>query len=393
MKKSSCCLVCTSNQIFPILEMFSVPTDTCRVWPSREDARAALRAPMDLCYCGDCGHVFNSSYNDELVDYETDYENSQMFSPRFRKYAEDLSDRLIANYELHGKHIVEIGGGKGDFLRFICDRGDNFGVSFGPSYKPQPGDDIPANVRFVTDYYNEKYADEPADLIVCRHVLEHFWEPRNLIAAVRRAVGNRQDLVVYFEVPNGEQTLRKQAFWEIIYQHCSYFTRSSLARIFTDFGFVIRDMRESFGGQFLSIEVSAGAEPRINGASANGKKPVASEQVGQFGAAFKATTARWRDELAKFGGNGKRVVAWGAGARAVAFLNAVDPGGGMISHVVDINPRKAHRFIPGSAQEIVPPNSLSELRPEAVVLMNGMYRDEVSSTIRDLGLDSKILVV
>ena len=80
---------------------------------------------------------------DELADYEEEYENSQMFSPRFRQYAEELSDQLIATYDLHHKHIVEIGGGKGDFLRIICDRGNNVGVSFGPSYKPEPGDDTP----------------------------------------------------------------------------------------------------------------------------------------------------------------------------------------------------------------------------------------------------------
>ena len=97
--------------------------------------------------------MFNSSYDDELVHYEVDYENSQIFSPRFRKYCEELSDQLITTYDLRHKHIVEIGGGKGDFLRIICDRGNNLGLSFGPSYRPEPGDDIPTNVSFVTDYY------------------------------------------------------------------------------------------------------------------------------------------------------------------------------------------------------------------------------------------------
>ncbi len=75
---------------------------------------------------------------------------------------------------MHQEHIVEIGGGKGDFLRIICDRGNNVGVSFGPSYKPEPGDDVPSNVRVVADYYTAKYSNEPSNLIICRHALEHF---------------------------------------------------------------------------------------------------------------------------------------------------------------------------------------------------------------------------
>jgi hypothetical protein len=176
---------------------------------------------MVLSYCRNCSHVFNRSYDDELTDYEEEYENSQMFSPRFRQYAEKLSDQLITRYGLHHKNIVEIGGGKGDFLRIICDRGNNAGVSFGPSYKPEPDDDIPTNVRFVADYYTAKYVNEPADLIICRHVLEHFSKPRELITTVREAVGDRRDVVVYCEVPSGNFILRKQACWDFIYQPLS----------------------------------------------------------------------------------------------------------------------------------------------------------------------------
>jgi hypothetical protein len=348
---------------------------------------------MNLVYCDDCGHLFNSSYDDTLVDYEEDYENSQMYSSRFRQYAQELSDRLITTYGLHQKNIVEIGGGRGDFLRVICDRGNNIGVSFGPSYRPAAGDNIPANVRFVTDYYTAKYAAEPADLIVCRHVLEHFGEPRPLIATVRQAVGDRTNSVVYFEVPNGEFILREQLFWDFIYQHCSYFTQSSLAKLFTMSGFRIRDIQESFGGQFLAVEASAPSDGVVaNGHRfADNKSTIAALGRG-VDAAFSAKIANWRDRLEQLRGRGQRVVAWGAGAKATTFLNIVDPAGSVISHVIDINPRKAGRFVPGSGQEIVPPNTLSELHPDVIILMNGIYQDEVASNITGLGQNSTFLV-
>ena len=168
------CIICASPNVVPVAELAPVPIDTNRIWFSRAEARAAPKAPISLACCNVCGHLFNHGYNDDLVTYAVDYENSQISSPRFRRYAEDLADILIAKHDLHWKRIVEIGGGRGEFLKIICDRGNNRGVSIGPSYRPRPGDDLPRNIRFITDYYTERYRDEPADMIICRQVLEHF---------------------------------------------------------------------------------------------------------------------------------------------------------------------------------------------------------------------------
>ena len=364
----------------------------------RAGAHSARKAPIVLSYCRNCSHVFNRSYDDELTDYEEAYENSQMFSPRFRQYAEKLSDQLIARYGLHHKNIVEIGGGQGDFLRIICDRGYNVGVSFGPSYKPEPDDDIPTNVRFVADYYTEKYVNEPADLIICRHVLEHFSKPRELITTVREAVGDRRDVVVYFEVPSGNFILRKQACWEFIYQHCSYFTERSLVTLFAECGFEARDVQERFGGQFLTIEARAVSDDAAANKNPRGEREatpaleVTAALCQGLGPAFSACVANWSNYLEQQRINGRRIIVWGAGAKAVTFLNIADPAGSAILHVVDLNPRKAGRFIAGSGQEIIEPSAVRELHPEVIVLMNPIYREEICSAVRALGLDPEFLV-
>ena len=387
---STPCIVCASPNTVPVLQIEDTPVDTIRLWRGSADARSAPRAQIRVTYCEDCGHLFNGDYHDELVSYETDYENSQMFSPRFRRYAEELSDRLITTYNLRQKDVVEIGGGRGDFLRILCDRGNNRGISFCPSYRPAPGDDIPANVRFVTDYYTAKYADVPASLIISRHVLEHFWEPRPLIETVRQAVGDRKDLVVYFEVPNGEFIFREQAFWELIYQHPSYFTQSSLAKLFTVCGFQIRAIRESFGGQVLEIEASV--ESDLSNRSWPHEANAATAVLARgLAAAFRVKVESWRDTLNRLNAQGRRVVAWGAGAKATTFLNIVDPAGTVISHVVDINPRKTGRFVPGTGQRIIEPDELRELRPDIVILMNELYRQEITSQTAGLRIYPEFL--
>jgi len=59
---------------------------------------------------------------------------------------------------------------------------------------------------------------------------------------------------------------------------------------------------------------------------------------------------------------------------------------------IDVNPRKSGRFVPGGGQQIVEPNSLRELHPDVIILMNAIYRDEVASDIARLGLNPEILV-
>jgi hypothetical protein len=228
-------------------------------------------------------------------------------------------------------------------------------------------------------------------------VLEHFSQPRELITTVREAVGDRTDLFACFEVPNGDFILREQAYWEFIYQHVSYFTARSLETLFSECDFEVHDVQERFGAQFLTIEAGAAskggtARRRDRGeheATMAARTVAACESIGP---AFSACVAKWSNYLEQQRAEGRRIVVWGAGAKAVTFLNVVDPAGLAVSHVVDVNPRKMGRFIGGSGQEIVEPSVVRELRPEAIVLMNPIYREEVSSAVRAFGFEPQLLV-
>jgi hypothetical protein len=61
--------------------------------------------------------------------------------------------------------------------------------------------------------------------------------------------------------------------------------------------------------------------------------------------------------------------------------------------VVDINPRKHGMYVPGSGQQIVPPEFLKEYRPDAVIVMNSIYRNEIRSWTTALGVDATCISV
>lgn len=385
------CPICVSTGLQHILDLPQLPVLANILWENQEEALSAPRGDMALVLCENCGHVFNQSFDAQAMQYDAQYENSLHFSPRFQHYANQLARYLVDQYHLRGKQIVEIGSGKGDFLRMLCDYGHNAGVGFDPSHDPAAVETHPS-ITFVRDVYSEQYSDPPADLICSRHTLEHLPQPAAFVQMLRRAAGSRKDTVIFFEVPNLRYILRDTAVWDIIYEHYSYYSAHSLAYLFTRQGFDVLKLNEGFEGQFLSIEVVPG-------------KPVAStqdlrdtqslddltKQITGFAQRSREKIIRWQSQVEALRANGNRAVVWGAGSKGISFLNLIKVGE-EIQYVVDINPRKRNKYVTGAGLQIVPPEHLKTYRPDTIIVMNPIYRTEIQETVEALGIKADLLL-
>jgi len=389
--QESKCSVCHSTDIAVFFEISQVPVHCNVLWPTRDEAIRAPKGDMRLGFCGDCGHIFNLTFNPELMEYTQDYENSLHFSPRFQGYAESLAARLIERYDLHGKDIIEIGCGKGDFLKLLCELGGNRGVGFDPSYAPERNANATAErITFIRDFYSERYASYRADFICCRHVLEHIQFPRDFLTSVRHSIGNRPGAVVFFEVPNVLFTLRDLGIWDLIYEHCSYFSTSSLSRLFTSCGFDICDLAETYEGQFLCIE--ALPSEGLAGSTHDPRDDLEEMacDVAAFADQYRSKVQLWRRNLERIAYTGQRAVVWGAGSKGVTFLNALKTQD-QIVYAVDINPRKQGLYLAGTGQQVVPPEFLRDDQPDVVIVMNPIYEDEIRQATEGLGLTPEFM--
>ena len=270
----------------------------------------------------------------------------------------------------------------------LCELGDNRGVGFDPSYEPDPEGNKNERIDFVLDFYSERYADYEADFICCRHVLEHINRPDEFLAMLRRVIGKRSNTIVFFEVPNAMYTLRELGIWDLIYEHCSYFSPASLSAIFSQNGFRVLNVDETFEGQFLTIEAVAdqGLNPEVNIEPGNLSKLVAS-----FAKNYRDKVESWQQRLNADVTEGKRLVVWGAGSKGVTFLNVLKTAG-MIDYVVDINPRKEGMFVAGTGQKIVGPGFLRDYLPDTVVVMNRNYLNEIRRELLDRGIRPEVVV-
>jgi len=101
--------------------------------------------------------------------------------------------------------------------------------------------------------------------------------------------------------------------------------------------------------------------------------------------------AIWRERIEQFKQTGKRVVIWGTGGKGIGFLNALDTAD-VIRHALEINPRKHGKFVPGTGQQIVPPEFLAEYRPDVVIITNALYEREMKQQAADLGVNCEFLI-
>ena len=391
---TAACPNCGSPRMSAFYEQPDVPSHSVLLFGTREEAVTYPRGSIRLACCSACGFISNVDVDVSLQNYSKECEETQGFSPRFRRFAEDLARDLVDRHELRGKTILEIGCGKAEFLALLCERGRNRGIGIDPAVVPERVDRAAApSMELIQDYYSERYADLSADVVVCRHTLEHIPETGAFLRTIRRAIGEREDTLVFFEVPDVLRVLREGAFWDIYYEHCSYFTPGSLARGFRASGFEVRRLELAYDDQYILLEARPAGAP-----VEDGRMPIeeSADQVGEeveaFRASVEAVATRWRTQLAEMAHAERRPVVWGSGSKGVAFLTTLDLGG-QVEYVVDINPYKQGKYMPGTGQRIVAPDFLIEYRPDAVIAMNPIYLDEIGRQLHALGVRAELLAV
>ena len=346
----------------PFFELSGLAGGSSIVLEDRASALAFPRGDLVLGFCPGCGFVCNLAFSPVLASDAARWEDTQGYSNTFNQFQRQLAADLVARHALHGRRIVEIGCGQGEFLALLCELGPNEGVGFDPEFVPDRGV-IPASVTAEVrkEAFVDRTASPEADFICCKMTLEHIDDVEPFVRNLRRALRDRPASGAYALVPESQRILSECAFEDIYYEHCSYFTPGSLARLFRAQGFAVDRLDVTYGGQYLSLEAHP-AEPGATSAPLAAEEPVESVAalVESFSRRFEVRTREWHDRIASRLAEGP-VVLWGSGSKAVAFMHATGTGE-LIEHVVDVNPYRQGRFVACTGQQILAPEQLPRSR-------------------------------
>ncbi len=371
-----------------------IPTNSCLLLDSASEAEDYPRGDLELGFCPACGFCTNTRFEQPLAEYSARYEETQAFSPLFVEFARELAGRWVDTYGLRGKSVLEIGCGKGEFLTMMVEAGAGSGIGIDPGvHAERIASPVADRLEWIPDFYDERYSHLQADAVVCRHTLEHIPDVAAFMRTVRRSIGDRPDTIVLFELPDMRRIIDEVAFWDVYYEHCSYFTLGSLARLFRATGFEVLDLGVEYDGQYLIIEARPSTTPaRGEPLDAEDDLEHLSAGVTRFEEVFKRLKDEWLDRLRAVQRDGGRAVIWGSGSKGVSFLNNLGPGAG-IEVAVDINPYKHGKFMAGTGQEIVAPDFLRAYQPQLVVAMNPIYLDEIQADLDRLGVSAELTAV
>jgi hypothetical protein len=395
-KSAVCCPLCGSSELWVFYNANNVPASCNRLWKNKDDAVNCPKGDIKLAFCSFCTFVTNIALEPEKNQYDNHYDNSLFYSQHFQSFAKKLATRLIERYNLHNKCIIEVGGGKVDFLSLLIDLGNNHGLRLDPfrteiENKNQAG----ANDSDGSNPSSGlKLCKNQADFVFSYHELEHANCPKGFLSFLRQMVGHSPKTHVFFAVPNALKAFEEGDYTDIIYEHVSYFTIPSLYYLFSSCRFSISEVTESKNEIFDSIYISAVPKNRMRTNYIPSSKLEAckiQECIASFAAKSSDTIERYSQRIKELLNKGKRIVIWGAGARGVTFLNILkDP---RIEYAVDINPRKQGMYVPGTGQKIVDPRFLLNHRPDYIILANPAYENEIRQMTSNLGIQTEYILI
>ncbi len=386
------CPACGGDRVRIFYEVREVPTNSCLLFDTREAAAACPTGDVRLGACASCGFIYNTAFDLSKTEYSGRYEETQGFSPTFSRFHRELAARLIERHDLAGKRVLEIGCGKGEFLLLLSQMAGVTGLGVDPSARQDriEGVEGAARVTLVPEYYTEAHGAADADMVVCKMTLEHVPAVEAFLRVIRRSLEGREDTRVFFQIPEALRILRTCAFEDIYYEHCSYFTPGSLARAFRRAGFDVTDLATEYDEQYLTIEAVPAADASLLPLPAEDDQAEIANLVESFPDRVAAAHARWRGSVNEAAAQGRTVVLWGSGSKAVSFLTTLNVGE-RVRAAVDINPHRQGSFMPVTGHEIVSPEALVDLRPDLVIVMNPIYVPEIKADLDKLGLSPEVL--
>jgi len=193
---------------------------------------------IQMLQCKHCGFIFNQQFNMKkmLQAYTSkEYYQQKNFNARLNKNLEQIKQSFL---EFVNKDSVclEIAPGHGDLLISLSNE-----VKFVYSIDPSPTSSMVKlkNGKHIVGFFEknllEKELHHKLDFVYFRHLLEHIETPRKFLEEIAEFLDD--EAVIYIEVPNVEEIMENEKFYEFFYDHIGYYQTNILINILSELGF------------------------------------------------------------------------------------------------------------------------------------------------------------
>jgi len=386
------CRHCQADLRLPFLDLGHAPPSNAYL------SEAALRGPetwfpLRILVCESCWLVQTEDHAGREALFTDDYAYFSSFSSSWLAHSRRYVDAMIGRFGL-GKDsmVAEIAANDGYLLQYVKDAGiPCYGVEPTASTAQAARD---RGIDIVQRFFGVELGDEltdtgrAADLIAANNVLAHVPDINDFVsgfAALLKPQG-----VATFEFPHLLRMVQEGQFDTVYHEHYSYLSLTAVSRIFTANGLSVFDV-EHLGTHGGSLRVFAQRlDTGKHEVSAEVARTLDEEQRAgvagpDFYARFQQQAERVKNDLLAFlvelRRGGKRIAAYGAAAKGNTLLNFAGVRPDLLPYVVDLNPAKQDKYLPGSHIPIVAEARLREDRPEYILILPWNLKTEVSEQL------------
>ncbi|MFJ3460817.1 methyltransferase domain-containing protein [Achromobacter spanius] len=386
------CRHCQAELRLPFLDLGHAPPSNAYL------TEAALRGPetwfpLRILVCESCWLVQTEDHAGREALFTDDYAYFSSFSSSWLAHSRRYVDAMIGRFGL-GKDsmVAEIAANDGYLLQYVKEAGiPCYGVEPTASTAQAARD---RGIDIVQRFFGVELGDElteggrAADLIAANNVLAHVPDINDFVsgfAALLKPQG-----VATFEFPHLLRMVQEGQFDTVYHEHYSYLSLTAVSRIFTANGLSVFDV-EHLGTHGGSLRVFAQRlDTGKHETGAEVARTLDEEQRAgvagpDFYARFQQQAERVKNDLLAFlvelRRGGKRIAAYGAAAKGNTLLNFAGVRPDLLPYVVDLNPAKQDKYLPGSHIPIVAEARLREDRPEYILILPWNLKTEVSEQL------------
>ena len=350
--------------------------------------RPEVTYPLRVLVCDDCWLVQTEDYAraGELFTSEYAYfsSTSQSWLKHARDYCGMIAKRLSLGVE---SFVIEVASNDGYLLRNFVEMGI-------PCLGIEPTDStadaaealgIPVVREFFGRELGERLAAEgkKADLIIGNNVYAHVPDINDFTAGLRAVL--KPGGTITLEFPHLLNLIRHNEFDTVYHEHYSYLSLHAVQRIFATASLKVVDVeRLSTHGGSLRVygaheEDAREISPRVAEVLEEEVKGGLLDLDTYLG--FQVRAEKVKNDFLSFlleqKRRGRLVAGYGAAAKGNTLLNFAGIKPDLVPFVCDAAPAKQGRFLPGSHIPILPPEAVSERRPDYLVIFPWNITDEL----------------
>lgn len=382
------CRHCETPLITPFLDLGHAPPSNAYL---TADAlkQAEITFPLKLLVCDACHLVQTEDYAGSEALFTEDYAYFSSYSTSWlghaRAYVEDMVNRFNLNSE---SLVVEIAANDGYLLQYVKQKDI-------PCYGVEPTKSTATaakskGLEIVEDFFGVDLAknlvqqNKQADLMAANNVLAHVPNINDFVAGFTTLL--KPSGVATFEFPHLLNMVRENQFDTVYHEHFSYLSLTTVQEIFEHNELTIFDVEElpTHGGSLrvYAQKTDTGKHEMSERVSTLLEKEE-NEGITQpnFYKTFQMQAESVKNDLLRFllnaKENGKTVVGYGAAAKGNTLLNFAGVKPDLLPYIVDRNPAKQNKFMPGSHIPILNEQQLKNDKPNFVIILPWNLKEEV----------------